>query len=171
MIEYAFLVLQIGFFIYLLYFIIAFLLGAPFVPSNTKTAEAMIAAAGIKPGMRVYDMGSGDGRLLLAAAARGARATGYELNPILALGSIIRSWFSKNRRNIHVYCKNFWSADVSDADVVFVYLLPWHMERLAKKLQKETKKGTLVVSHSFLFPDWKPIRKDTKNHVYAFRVN
>jgi SAM-dependent methyltransferase len=171
MIEYIFLILQLGFVIYLLYFIIAFLIGAPFVPSSNKTAASMIFLARIKPGMKVYDLGSGDGRLLFLAAKKGAKAVGYELNPILAYYTSLRAVFSSCRKNITVHCKNFWNADIADADVIFVYLLPWYMEKLAEKLRKQTKKGTLIVSNSFIFPHWKPIREDRANHVYVFCID
>jgi predicted RNA methylase len=171
MIDFIFLIIQLGFVIYLLYFIIGFLTGGPFVPSSHTTAQSMADLAKIKKGMNVYDLGSGDGRLLFLAATHGARTVGYELNPILAFYTNIRSWFSPNRKNITVHCKNFWTADIHNADVIFVYLLPWHMERLGEKIQKEVKKGTVVISNSFIFPHWKIIREDHRNHVYAFRIH
>lgn len=171
MLTILFLILQLGFVVYLLYFIIAFLIGGPFVPSNNKTAHAMVTLATLKKGMTVYDLGSGDGRMLFLAADQGAKAIGYELNPILAFYTKIRSWFSPNRKNITVHCKNFWTADIHDADVIFVYLLPWHMERLGEKIQREAKKGTVVISNSFIFPHWNIIREDPSNHVYAFRIH
>jgi SAM-dependent methyltransferase len=128
----------------------------------------MLSLAQIKKGDMVYDLGSGDGRLLFLAADMGANTTGYELNPILAFYTKLLSF---KRKNITVYCKNFWTADIHDADVIFVYLLPWHMERLAQKLKRETKKGTRIVSNSFIFPHWKIIREDRANHIYVFRTD
>lgn len=171
MLPILFLILQLGFVVYLLYFVIAFLIGGPFVPSDNKTAHAMVTLAGIKKGMTVYDLGSGDGRLLFLAAKKGATAVGYELNPVLAFYTKVRALFSPYRKNIIVHCKNFWNADISDADVIFVYLLPWHMEHLAAKLKKEARKGTYVVSNSFIFPDWKILHEDHANHVYVFRID
>ena len=130
----------------------------------------MIALARIKSGMKVYDLGSGDGRLLFLAAGKGAEAVGYELNPILAFYTKVWTLFAAQHKNIIVYCKNFWNADISDADVIFVYLLPWHMDRLANKLKKEAKKGTIIVSNSFIFPHWKIIREDHRLHIYVFHV-
>ena len=96
------------------------------------------------------------------AARKGGRAIGYEINPFLVLWS--------NLQGAHTRWKNFWHADISDANVIFVYLLPNHMEKLASKLKKECKKGTLVVSNSFIFPHWKILRQDLLNHIYVFRV-
>ncbi|MCX6792169.1 MAG: hypothetical protein NT149_03985 [Candidatus Gottesmanbacteria bacterium] len=139
-----------------------FITGAPFVPTKNAAAEAMIRLAGITKGDMVYDLGSGDGKLLLLAAKKGARAIGYEINPLLVLLS--------NLRGARTRWKNFWNADIHDADVIFIYLLPWKMERLASKLKTECKKGTVIVSNSFIFPGWKIIRQDVAHHVYVFRV-
>ncbi len=157
-----FLILQLGFIIFLLYMCIAFVGGAPFVPTKRSSAEAMIRLANLKKGTKVYDLGSGNGKLLRLAQAKGARAVGFEINPLLVMLS--------NLRGARTRWKNFWNADISDADVVLVYLLPTHMERLKRKLKKEVKKGTLVVSNSFIFPGWKILRQDSVNHIYVFSV-
>lgn len=165
-----FLIIQLGFFFFLFYLCLAFVTGAPYVPSGNPTAEAMIRLAHITSGTTVYDLGSGDGRLLLLAAQKGARAVGFEINPFLVLWSNLRALFSPYRKATKTIWKNFWRANVSGADVVFVYLLPWRMEALGKKLQKELKPGALVVSNSFIFPGWRILRQDPKAHVYVFQV-
>lgn len=157
-----FLIIQLGFVIYLLYMCIAFITGAPYVPTNPKAASAMIRLANINKGTIVFDLGSGDGKLLQMAANRGAQVLGYEINPILVLWS--------NMRGRATRWKNFWHADVSKADVIFLYLLPNRMEKLASKLKKECKPGAIIVSNSFIFPHWDILRKDVDNHVYVFRV-
>lgn len=165
-----FLIIQLGFFFFLFYLCLAFVTGAPFVPSVNPTAAAMIRLAHITPGSMVYDLGSGDGRLLLLAAGKGARAVGFEINPFLVFWSTLKAFFSPYRNHVNTIWKNFWKADISRADVVFVYLLPWRMEALGKKLKEELTPGALVVSNSFIFPNWKIIRQDAKAHVYVFRV-
>lgn len=157
-----FLIIQVGFVIFFFYMCVASLTGAPYVPTKTPTADAMMKLSGIKKGDVVYDLGSGDGKLLLLAAKKGARATGYEINPLLVLYA--------NLRHARTLWKNFWGADIHDADIVFIYLLPWKMERLAKKLKTECKKGAVIVSNSFIFPGWTIIRQDAAHHVYVFRV-
>ena len=122
----------------------------------------MIRLAEIHSGDVVYDLGSGDGKLLVLAARKGARATGYEINPILVL-------FSK-LRGTNTHWRNFWGADIHDADIIFIYLLPWKMDRLAEKLKRECKKGTTIVSNSFIFPGWKIFRQDPIHHIYVFRI-
>lgn len=157
-----FLILQIGFVIFFFYMCIAYLTGAPFVPSKRAAAEAMIRLADIKKGDTVYDLGSGNGKLLLLASQKGAQAIGYEINPVLVLFSLLRG--------THTRWKNLWHADIRDADIVFIYLLPWKMKPLAEKLKRECKKGTVIVSNSFIFPGWKIVRQDPGNHVYVFRI-
>lgn len=162
MVTIAFLLLNLLFAIFLFFLTIAFVTGAPFVPSTKNTAASMIRLAKLKKGMKIYDLGSGDGRLLVLAAKKGCTAVGFEINPFLVILSRLR-W-------LRVEWKNFWHADISDADVVFVYLLPWRMDKLAKFLKKQLKPEALVVSNSFIFPNWKILRSDAANHVYVFRV-
>ena len=177
MLPIVFLFLQLGFAIFIFYLMLAFVTGAPFVPSTNPTAQTMIRLARIKQGMRVYDLGAGDGKLLFLATKKGATAVGLEINPLLVLWTRIKKMLSRQSKTefnpaggVTVRWKNFWHADLSDADVVFVYLLPWRMEKLATKLKRECKPGTLIVSNSFIFPRWKILRDDKKLHVYVFKV-
>lgn len=158
----VFLLIQTFFVVFIFFLALAFVTGAPFVPTKTPTADAMIRLADLKKGNVVYDLGSGDGKLLLLATRKGTRAIGYEINPLLVLYA--------NLRNARTRWKNFWRADIHDADVIFIYLLPWKMERLAEKLKNECKKGTVIVSNSFIFPGWKIVRQDAPHHVYVFRI-
>lgn len=170
MLAFIFLFIQLALAIFIFFMVIAFVTGAPFVPSTTPTSLSMIDLAHITPGMKIYDLGSGDGRLLFLAANAGAKATGYEINPWLVLFTNIKAFFSPYRKVIRAYWRNFWTANVSDADVIFVYLLPWRMDELEKKLFGRLPKGALIVSNSFIFKDRPVLRKDEKNHVYVFRV-
>lgn len=165
-----FLVLQLlmaGFFLYLC---LAFITGGPFVPSSMKSVRAMVRLARLQTGQTIIDVGSGDGRVLFESAKYGANAVGIELNPYLVLFTRIKAALGQYKRNIKVYCKNLWRTDLSQADVVFVYLIPWKMDDLALKLKREIKPGSLVISNSFIFPGWKILRKDARHHVYAFKI-
>lgn len=171
MLTLLFLLIQITFAIAIIFLTLAFVTGAPFVPSTRKTAEKMIELAELRKGMKVYDLGSGDGRLLKLAAERGARATGFEINPYLVIFTKIRFFFSPYRNLIKAKWADFWRADFRDADAVFVYLLPWKMEKLENLLKEKLKPGATVVSNSFIFPHLKMIRKDESVHVYVFKVD
>lgn len=170
MTEILFIFLNICFGVYLVYYIVAFISGAPFVPSTNTTASTMITLAGLKKGETAYDLGSGEGKLLKLIAQQGAQAIGIEINPLLVVYTKIRFLFSPYRKLITIYAKSFWSVDLKSADVIFVYLLPLRMEKLEKKLLRECKKGTRVVSNSFLFPHWKLTASDEKQHVYVYKI-
>jgi predicted RNA methylase len=154
----------------ILFLTLAFLTGAPFVPSTGKVTQKMVEFAHIRPGDVVYDLGSGDGRLLFAAAKLGARAIGYEINPYLVLLTNIRILFSPYRKQVKVVWHDFWGAKLADADTVFIYLLPWKMDTLANKLQKSLPAGARIVSNSFIFPKWKMADQGEKLHVYSYRI-
>jgi SAM-dependent methyltransferase len=170
MLPYLFLFLQLAFAFFFFYLCLAFVTGAPFVPSTDPVSKGMIRLAHIKKGQTVYDLGSGNGKLLFLAAQKGAKAKGLEINPFLVLYANIRSFFSHYRNTVHTYWKDFWSAPLSDADVVFIYLLPWRMEKLEKNLQKKLKKGTLIVSNSFIFPHLTCVEKDESLHIFSFKI-
>ncbi len=170
MLAVIFLFIQLIFALAILFLTLAFVTGAPFVPTVTKTAEKMIELAQPKKGLRVDDLGSGDGRLLKLAAERGCRATGFEINPFLVLFTKLRFYFSPYRKLIAVKWSDFWKADFADADIIFVYLLPWKMQKLEALLRSKLKPGTVIVSNSFIFPHLKLIRKDEQSHVYVFKV-
>ncbi|CAE7705468.1 unnamed protein product [Symbiodinium microadriaticum] len=114
--------------------------------------------AGPLAGLRLVDFGSGDGRLVAAAAKRGMHATGYELNPYLVLWSRLRCFraLRTGPGSGQLRWANVWSADLRDADVVTVYGRPGDsfMEHAAKKLDEELPSNAAVVSHFFDVPGW-----------------
>jgi len=170
MLAWIFLIIQFSLALLFFFLCLAFATGAPFVPSASGAVSSMMRFADIRPGQHVIDLGSGDGRLLLLAAKKGATATGFEINPFIVLWANIRAVCSPYRNSVHTVWKNFWTADISRADVVFVYLLPWKMETLERKLLTQLKPGSIVVSNSFIFPHIPQIHHDAKEHVYAFAI-
>ena len=171
MIAIIFTIIQLCFAIFIFYLLIAFVTGAPFVPSTNPVAKKMVEFANIKKGMTVYDLGSGDGKLLFAAAHLGARnAIGLEINPFLVFYTKLRAFFSPYRGIVKAQWKNFWRSSFPHADVVFIYLLPWRMEALEKHLMKHLAPGTRIVSNSFIFPHLTLIDQDKERHVYVFEI-
>ncbi|MBI2010780.1 MAG: SAM-dependent methyltransferase [Candidatus Colwellbacteria bacterium] len=142
--------------------------GAPFVPTPTRTIEKMIDLAEVKPGEKAVDLGSGDGRMVIALAKAGAEAHGYEVNPLLVFWSRrkIKQAGLKNKAFIHR--KSFWSVDLSDFNVITLYGVSLMMKRLEKKLDQELKDGARIVSFAFDFPVWRPEKKE--NGVYLYRI-
>src|SRR5262245_16242168 len=133
--------------------------GGPYVPTPQKVVDAMLDLAGVKPGDYVMDLGSGDGRIVLTAAARlKARGMGVDIDQELVdranasarrLGVADRVQFLK--QDVH-------AADLSHATVLTLYLLPGMMTNLRPKLLRELRPGARIVSHDFDFGEGKPDR-------------
>lgn len=170
LIQLVFILINLIFAVVIFYLTIAFLTGAPYVPSTNVVAKQMTTLANIQPDERVIDLGSGDGKLLRLAAKKGAYAIGYEINPFLVFVSNLLSLTVKQRANITTKLGNFWHADIANADVIFVYLLPWKMDKLEEKLKTGLKPGARIVSNSFMFKALKLTASDEKNHIFVYTV-
>lgn len=143
--------------------------GAIYFPTNTENVDTMIRLAALKTGDTIADLGSGDGRLLMACARRGIRAEGYEINPILVFLSrrTIRRAGMKDLATVR--WKSFWRADLAPFDAVFVYGIPYIMNDLRRKLERELRPGAKVVSNVFRFPAWVPAETEGKVYLYNVR--
>ena len=130
----------------------------PFVPSPQEVVDKMIAVAGVKKGDVVYDMGSGDGRIVIAAAKKGARAVGFEIDGDLVKESRENIRKSGVQNLAEIRQQDILTVDFSPATVVTMYLLPDVNLKLKPNLQKQLKSGSRIVSHSFDMGDWKPDR-------------
>lgn len=142
--------------------------GAPFLPTRQKESSEALDLLDLRPGQVFIDLGCGDGRLLKMAAARNLTAIGYELNPFLAT----YAWLSTRRyhRRVHVKWRSFWSADLSKADGVFVFLIGHFMDRLDKLLISSSKDHQIkLVSHAFEIPGKKPVRRKGVLLLYLYQ--
>jgi ribosomal protein L11 methylase PrmA len=140
--------------------------GAPWVPTPIEAVRKMLKEAKIKKGQKVYDLGCGDGRFVIEAAKQGAKGIGFEISPLIWLLAITRN--TLNGLPAKILLKSFWNRDLSDADVICLYLLPKSMPSLVKKFKKELKKGTLIVSYAFQVKGLeliKKIEKDRKKNI------
>lgn len=162
--------IQIFFALFIIFLCVAFLTGGPFVPSKNSAIQSMMKLSGVTKGSSVIDVGSGDGRVLFAAEQAGAIAHGYEINPFLVVYTNVAAFVRGKSNRVHASWKDLWTASLSDADIIFVYLIPWKMADLERKLRKEAKKGTVVISNSFIFPKWTMIKSDPAHHIYAYRL-
>lgn len=127
--------------------------GAPYEPSSKKRIEQIIKLANVKKGEKMVDLGSGDGRIVAEFAKLGIESYGYEINPWLVLYSKIRYWKLKNA---HFYCKNFWHTNLSKFDIIVSFQIHYVMKKMQRKLEKELKKPTKIISEKWEFPGWKP---------------
>ncbi len=145
---------------------ISVFVGVPFVPTHRKQAHTMITLAGIRSGTKVIDLGSGAGRLLFLAAAHGAQAVGYELNPLLYIWTKIMIVLKGLSGRVEVRFQSLYHADVRQADVVVAFLFPKPMERLGPKLFAELPPGARIVSYAFPIPGHEPVLKQEGIFVY-----
>jgi SAM-dependent methyltransferase len=126
--------------------------GAMFHPSASIRVRTFLDGVPMTGDELLIDMGCGDGRVLSGAYKRyGVRAIGYEVNPIAYLLAKLRTI---GKRGVAVRWQNFWKTDVGDADVLFCYLFPDVMEKVARKLESELHPGARVVSGNFPLPGW-----------------
>jgi cyclopropane fatty-acyl-phospholipid synthase-like methyltransferase len=128
----------------------------PFVPSPQEVVEKMIDLGGVKKGDVVYDLGSGDGRIVIAAAKKGARAVGFEIDGDLLKQSRENIRAAGVQDSAEIRQQDILTVDLSPASVVTMYLLPDVNMKLRPNLLSQLKPGSRVVSHSFDMGDWKP---------------
>ncbi len=150
-----------------LFAFVPLIFGAPFEPSRKKVLKQILDLANVKKGKRIVDLGSGDGRIVIAFAKKGTLAVGYEINPWLVLYSRrqIKKQGLKNRAKI--YWRSFWNISLKDFDVVVTFQIGYIMNRLQKKLKKELKKGARVISHQWRFKNWKISEQKGKVRLYV----
>lgn len=143
------------------------LFGAPYLPTQRKQAQTALDLLDLKPGQTLYELGCGDGRVLRQAAERGLRVVGYELNPLLVLTARVYTW--QYRNTVKVVWGNFWRADLTAADGVFVFLLDRYMKQFDVKLQQISTpdKALPVVSYAFKIPGKKP--EKSRDGLFLYR--
>lgn len=120
---------------------------APWVPTRQTDIENFLKLADIKSGQKVYDIGCGDGRLVCVAAEKGAIAVGFEVSLIPFILAQVRRYRSVARKNIAIKLRDFWFVDFSDADLVYLFLMPKIFPKLEVKLKKQLKPGARVISY------------------------
>lgn len=128
----------------------------PSVPTPHALVDNIIELADIQPGDVIFDLGTGDGRIPIAAkqAQPDCTAIGYELVPSVLYWGRLMAWLKKV--DVELCRADAFTADLSKADVVITYLYPEVMEKLLPKLDSELRPGTKVLSHAFEFPGRKP---------------
>ncbi|MBM3354306.1 MAG: methyltransferase domain-containing protein [Betaproteobacteria bacterium] len=129
--------------------------GGPYVPTPQQVVERMLELAKVAPGDTVYDLGSGDGRLVIEAARRhGARGVGVERDAALVERSRAAAAEARVADRVRFIRGDIFETDLRQASVVTLYLLPVMMQRLSPKLRQELPAGARVVSHDFPLEGW-----------------
>lgn len=129
----------------------------PYVPTSDAVVAAMLNLAQVKSGDLVYDLGCGDGRIVIAAAKNfGARGVGIDIDPDRIREANENAQTAGVQNRVRFLERDLFTADIHDADVVTLYLLNNVNLKLRSKLLQELRPGTRVVSNTFDMGDWKP---------------
>ncbi len=132
---------------------------SPYYPTPDVVVDKMLRLGEVKRGEKVIDIGSGDGRIVIAAAEKfGARAEGVELDEGLAKQSVEKIRSLGLEKTARIIQGDALVQDYSSADVVMVYLLPSFNAKLRPLLERQLKKGTRVVAHDFDITGWTPVK-------------
>jgi len=156
--------------IYGFFFMWPWLFGAPFEPTKERQVKKMIKLAKIKKGDKAVDLGSGDGRIVIALAKAGAKeAHGYEINPFLV-------WISRRKikkaglqKKAFIHYGSFWKANLRKYDVITLFQFGTVMNRLKKKFMRELKPGTRVISNHWRFHSWKIKKKSKFDDILLYK--
>jgi protein-L-isoaspartate O-methyltransferase len=133
---------------------------APYVPSPPSVARKMLECAELKTGETLYDLGSGDGRIVIMAAREfGARGVGVDLNAHLIAEAEGRAKELGLIDSVQFIHGDMFDVDLGPANVVTMYLLTNANEKMRPKLEKELRPGTRVVTHDFPVANWKNGRR------------
>jgi hypothetical protein len=146
-------------------FVIAF--GAPYLPTLKDQVINAMELIDLKEGQTLLELGSGDGRVLAAAAEKGWYAIGYELNPLLVVYSWLRT--RKYGKKVRVIWGNYWYKKLPKCDAIFVFLLQPYMVKLNKKIIQECTNPVKLVSFAFEIPDKKPTKQQRGMFLYTYK--
>src|SRR5258706_4673194 len=167
---------SLGFFVLLfiiglLWIFVPAIYGLPSVPTRQERIRKALKLANLQSDEILYDLGAGDGRVLLIAAREfNANAIGIEIGPIQCALIWLRTVASGFGNKIQIKWGNFLKADLSAADVVFVYATSKEVSRLASYLEKQMKPGSRLVSISADFPEWEPSIIDDRELIFVYAM-
>lgn len=133
----------------------------PYVPTPQEVVERMLDLAGVKKGDVVYDLGSGDGRIVVTAAKKyGVRAIGFEIDPERIKESHENIKKAGVEKLVEIRQQDIRTVDLSAASVLTMYLLPEVNLMIRPNIWKQMKPGSRIVSHDFDMGDWKPLKTE-----------
>lgn len=155
----------------LLWIFIPALYGLPSRPTHPDRIRRALTLVNLQPDEILYDLGAGDGRVLLIAAKEfGAHTFGIEIGPVQCALIWLRIAASGLGDKIQIRWGNYFKMDLSRADVVFIYATSKEVMRLASYLQKQMKSGSRLVSISADFPEWEPSAFDEQDLIFIYTM-
>jgi SAM-dependent methyltransferase len=142
--------------------------GPPYLPTLSPQVKVALDMLGLKPGQTMLELGCGDGKVLIAAAQRGWKVTGIELNPILVLVCKLRTW--RYRQLVTVRWGNYWDTRLwGRADGIFGFVLPRYMTKLDKIIVQWKQEDVKLASFAFAIPDKPVVRESHGVFLYEYR--
>lgn len=147
-------------------FALAVFFGAPYLPTLKPQINDALDLLDLKKGQTMLELGSGDGRVMLAAAKRGWNVVGYEINPLL----VIISWVItlRYRRQVKIVWGSYWRKAWPECDGIFTFLLDRYMTRLDEHIWLNCKKPVRVVSFAFKIPGKRIARRKKGIYLYTY---
>jgi precorrin-6B methylase 2 len=147
------------------------IVGAPWVPTPKNRVRSMLDLASVNQEDRLFDLGSGDGRIIVIAAKEyGAHCTGIEVDPLRILWSKLAIKRNQLGDRVKVIRGNFFNVSVEDATVVTLYQGYEINKKIRDKLSAELRPGTRVVSYRFILEGWDPVVTSEETSVYLYIV-
>lgn len=151
-----------------LLFCVVVLFGPPFLPTMRRNVDAALDLLDVSPGETLLDLGSGDGRVLVAAARREAFVVGIELNPILVAISWLRT--RRYRKQVRIIWGDYFMVKWPHADVIFTFMIPRQMSKLDKRINKwRGRRPVKLASFAFTIPDKKHVEARDGVFLYEYK--
>lgn len=156
-------------FIFLVAFVVLFLKQGPqFVPSDDKSTAQMVEMVNKYKPKHILDLGSGDGKLVMALGKEGYKVDGVEIDPVLVLRSRLALKKAK-LTNTEIHLGNMWTFDISKYDMIVVYVVQRFIPKLEKKLLNEMKPGTFIISNLCIFKDIPLLEENGRAKVFRMK--
>ncbi|MGB9623041.1 MAG: SAM-dependent methyltransferase [Candidatus Bathyarchaeia archaeon] len=153
------------------WFFYPLLFGAVWQPASKAIIEKMLMMAEVSPSDVLYDLGSGDGRIVITASKGfGATAVGIEIDPLLVYISRMRIRKEGLEGKARIVCGNLFKNSIRGATVVTVFLRQGANNMLREKLKSELEKGSKVVSYVHRFEGWEPIKSDEESKIFLYLI-
>jgi cyclopropane fatty-acyl-phospholipid synthase-like methyltransferase len=145
--------------------------GVPWRATKDRRIRKALQLASLKPGETLYDLGSGDGRVLIIGAREfGASGVGIEVGPVQVVLSKLMFFLNGINSKVRVRREDFYRSDLRTADVVFAYLTSDQAPHLQKQFEKQLKNGARVVTISFDIPGWQPEAFDREDLIFQYTM-
>ena len=145
--------------------------GAPWIPTPKKNVRGMLELADVGSNDIVYDLGSGDGRIIIMAAKEfGAKSVGIELDPIRVLWSRLKIRRAKLTNQVKVIKRDFFETDIQEASVVTIYQTIGVNKRIREKLKRELKPGSRIVTYRLEIEGFDLAKKDDEKSAYLYII-